>query len=123
MLQTEVLRPWIRMSFDTFRIGLQVQSSVMSLFDHGRALVTPLSHAPAAPTPLASALAGTPYAPEVIQAVTDEIALELHAMKPTAARVKARPSSQRAANGAAHKAVKSAAKKRSARKAHARWKS
>jgi hypothetical protein len=122
MLQTEVLRPWIRMSFDTFRIGLQVQSSVMSLFNHGRALVTTFAHAPAAPTPLASALAGTPYAPEVVQAVTDEIALELRATKPRAARVKARLSSQRAANGLAHKAVKPAAKNRLARKAPARRK-
>ena len=115
MLQNEVLRPWIRLSFETLRLGLQFQSSVMRLFNNGRVLMTPVAHAPEAPTPLASALAGTPYSPEVLQAVTDEIASEPVAAKPRAA--------QRARGGGAHKAAKPAATKRSARKAPARRKS
>ena len=87
MLQTEVLRPWLRLSVDTFRLGLQVQSSVMSLFNNGQALMRPVADAPEAPTPLASALAGTPYAPDVAQAVTDEISSESRASKPRAVRL------------------------------------
>src|SRR3712207_87612 len=98
MLQTEVLRPWIRLSFETFRFGLQVQSSVMSLFNNGRALMPAVAHPPEAPTPLASALAGTPYASEVVQAVTDEITSGAGT-----ARVKSRASSQRARQGDAPK--------------------
>lgn len=71
--------------------------------------MTPVPAAPEAPTPLA--LAGTPYVPEVIQAVTEEIASETNAVKPRAVRVKSRPSSQRATKGGAHKAAKPAAKK------------
>ena len=122
MLQTEVLAPWLRLSVDTFRLGLQVQSSVMSLFNNGQARMTPVAHAPEAPTPLASALAGTPYAPEVVQAVTDEVSLETRAAKTKAVSVKSRPPSQRAAQGRAHKAAKRSTKKPSARKAPARRK-
>jgi len=115
MLQNEVLRPWIRLSFETLRLGLQFQSSVMRLFNNGQVLMTPVAHAAEAPTPVASALAGTPYSPEVLQAVTDEIASEPVAATPRAA--------QRARGGGAHKAAKPAATKRSARKAPARRKS
>ena len=114
MLQNEVLRPWIRLSFETLRLGLQFQSSVMRLFNNGQVLMTPVAHAAEAPTPVASALAGTPYSPEVLQAVTDEIASEPVAATPRAA--------QRARGGGAHKAAKPATK-RSARKAPARRKS
>ena len=117
MLQTEVLRPWIQLSFDTLRLGLQVQSSVMSVFNNGRALITPVAHAPEAPTPLASALAGTPYASEVVQAVTDEITSAAGTVP-----VKPRASSQRARRGGAPKAAKGAAKKLSTRKAPSRRK-
>ncbi len=116
MLQTEVLRPWIRMSFDTFRLGLQVQSSMMSLFKSGQMLMTP-AQAQEVPSAFASALAGTPYAPEVVQAVADEIASESAAAKPRAARAKSR-AAQRAKKGA-----QPAAKKPSARKAPSRSKS
>lgn len=122
MLQTEVLRPWMRLSFETFRLGLQVQSSMIGLFKNGRALMTPSAAAPEAPSPLASALGGTPYAREVVQAVTDEIASESRAAKPRAARVKSGSSSRRATQGGANKVAKRAAKKPSARKGPARRK-
>ena len=111
MLQTEVLAPWLRLSVDTFRLGLQVQSSVMSLFNNGQALMRPV------PTPLASALAGTPYAPDVAQAVTDEISSESRASKPRAVRLKSRSPSQRSTQGGAYKAAKRSTKKSSVRKA------
>jgi hypothetical protein len=119
MMQTEVLTPWLRLSVDTFRLGLQVQSNFMSLLNNGRVLIPPADHAPEPPTPLASALAGTPYAPEVVQAVTDEISSETRAARPKAVRVKSRPPAQRAAQGRAHKAAKRSAKKPSGRKAPA----
>jgi len=114
MLQNEVLRPWIRLSFETLRLGLQFQSSVMRLFNNGQVLMTPVAHAPEAPTPVASALAGTPYSPEVLQAVTDEIASEPVAATPRAAQ---------RAKVAEPTNPKPAATKRSARKAPARRKS
>ena len=117
MLQTEVLAPWVRLSVDTFRLGLQVQSSVMSLFNNGQALMRPVTHAPEAPTPLASALAGTPYAPDVVQAVTDESSSEALTSKPRPVRLKSRSPSQRSTQGGAHKAAKRSNKKSSARKA------
>ena len=121
MLQTEVLRPWLRLSFDTFRLGLEVQSRVMGLFNHGKALMTPVAHAQEVPTPLASALAGTPYAPEVVRAVADELASESQAVKPRVARGKSRPA-QRATKGPARQASKRAGKKVSARKPPSRRK-
>jgi hypothetical protein len=120
MLQVEVLRPWIRLSFDTFRLGLQVQSSMMSLLNSGRALMMPAAQE--APTPIASALAGTPYAPEVVQAVKEEIASEEKAAEPAASRVNSRQSSRQASRGGAHKAAKPTAKKPPVRKAPARRK-
>jgi hypothetical protein len=119
MLQTEVLRPWIRLSFDTFRLGLQVQSSMMSLLNSGRALMMPAAQE--APMPVTSALAGTPYAPEVVQAVKDEIASEEKAA-PAASRVNSRQSSRQASQGGAHKAAKPTAKKPPVRKAPGRRK-
>jgi hypothetical protein len=112
MLQTEVLRPWLRLSFETFRLGLEVQRSVIGLLNHSKALTKPMVRAPEVPTALESALAGTPYAAEVVRAVADEIASGSQAVKPHVARAK----SQRATKGTAHQPRKPGAKKVSARK-------
>jgi hypothetical protein len=112
MLQTEVLRPWLRLSFETFRLGLEVQRSVIGLLNHSRPLTKPIVRAPEVPTPFESALAGTPYAAEVVRAVADEIASGSEAVKPQVARAK----SQRATKGTAHQSRKPAAKTGSARK-------
>ena len=96
-MQIEVLRPLMRLSFETFRLGLQVQSSMIGLFNNGRALMTPVADAAEAPS-------------------------EPRAEKRGATRAKSRPSAQRAKNASAGSVSKPTVQKGSARKGASRRK-
>ena len=127
MLHTTVLRPWIRLSFDTVRLSLEVQSSVLGLFQQGRSLMSPLPSRPEAPSRLGSALAGTPYAPEVLQAVSDEIgttAFDNEAVKPEVGRASkaSRSATRRPPQHAKGAAKKAPTRKHATEKAAARRK-